>query len=1041
MAAIDWLPVVRAGMVSMWIELSFMIFFALGFVLLRNGVFSFLGPGNAKKGDYGKSSRRAAQFSSKSKKIIEAEASSGNAKEVLKAWRLGQGAPTPKELFKVVVQAFIDAEPESLVKEIVSHIKLHEEVLTTTFVAMSILDTVARSGKTALMQECWELLPEAGIKCSNCMYDVLLGGFATAGEPDKVRHYEAVMKRDRLKMSARGFSLVIKGYLKNGLVDEVLEKLIEMMRSGHDVPSFAVAQFLRVAAEAGRSAEMFAAVQSELDMSSEAFGVILEDCARTGNLTLAEEVEHTARSVLTPLPATLYDVLVKLYTLKCHSRAIHVFNEMQSQGSISEAFCVSLLARCAESKFLSLAEEVVKYCRSSKVMTLSIYSSLMKVYAFSGLYDKACDLYEDIQKDKIEPDAMMYGCLMKFAVECGRNSLLEDLADKVPTLDIQHYMSLIRSAGCDRDVNRAFAVFERLKCSSLAPDVASFNCVLDACVRSGDLKRAQELMKEMRERKMVDIITYNTLIKGWCSKGDLKAAKAMIQLMEAEGIKANDVSYNSMVNAAVIRSNFLEAWAIVDTMEAAGVRPDHYTVSIMMKALKKIKGGHSHVARCFALLDRSGVDICQDEILLNTVLETCTRHRETKRLESMLCLFEKSKLRPSTPTYGSIIKAYGTLRCPEKCWAYWREMIDQRGLKPTHIVIGCMLDALVSNGLVDDAERLFAEYDSSPPNMVLYSILFKGFANTHQPQRAMDLWRETRQKGMQMNTVGYNSVIDSQARAGNMEEVSEILKVMAEEGVKPDSITHSVIVKAYCVRGELESAMATIRSMQECKMEHDAVVYNTCLDACSKQSRLDLVDKLLKDMVAHDISPTNFTLGILVKTFARAKQLDKVFEIMETLPKLGHFVPNQQVWMCLLCSCLNNDAPDKALEVLADMRANGHPVDSKVYQVLISGLVKHGWLQEAVKLVDQVYGLGGNVDTDCKPSDGMCVGMECLEALFSAIAQKGLRQHLGLPLLERFRAAQLPVSGRILNCAFAITGDYNNKQQKGIDANRRSFRK
>lgn len=54
------------------------------------------------------------------------------------------------------------------------------------------------------------------------MYDVLLGGFATAGEPDKVRHYEAVMKRERLKMSARGFSLVIKGYLKNGLVDEAL---------------------------------------------------------------------------------------------------------------------------------------------------------------------------------------------------------------------------------------------------------------------------------------------------------------------------------------------------------------------------------------------------------------------------------------------------------------------------------------------------------------------------------------------------------------------------------------------------------------------------------------------------------------------------------------------------------------------------------------------------------------------------------------------------------------------------------------------------
>lgn len=43
-----------------------------------------------------------------------------------------------------------------------------------------------------------------------------------------------------------------------------------------------------------------------------------------------------------------------------------------------------------------------------QAMTLSIYSALMKVYAFSGLYERACDLYEDIQKDGIEPDSIMH---------------------------------------------------------------------------------------------------------------------------------------------------------------------------------------------------------------------------------------------------------------------------------------------------------------------------------------------------------------------------------------------------------------------------------------------------------------------------------------------------------------------------------------------------------------------------------------------------------------------------------------------------------
>eukprot|EP00969_Alexandrium_andersonii_P269320 11903624-Alexandrium_andersonii.AAC.1 len=94
---------------------------------------------------------------------------------------------------------------------------------------------------------------------------------------------------------------------------------------------------------------------------------------------------------------------------------------------------------------------------------------------------------------------MMYGCLMKFSVECGRTDLSRELSEKAPSLDIQNYMTLIRAANRDRDVDRAFAVLAKLRETGAALDVAAYNCVLDVCVSAGDMGRARELVREMKQ--------------------------------------------------------------------------------------------------------------------------------------------------------------------------------------------------------------------------------------------------------------------------------------------------------------------------------------------------------------------------------------------------------------------------------------------------------------------------------------------------------------------------------------------------------------
>ena len=106
----------------------------------------------------------------------------------------------------------------------------------------------------------------------------------------------------------------------------------------------------------------------------------------------------------------------------------------------------------------------------------------MKVYAYRGFYGRACDLNPEIIASGLMPDAIMYACLMRFSVQCGRTELSRELSRLAPQLDTQNYMSLIRAAGRDKDTDRAFQLLEKLNGAGDKVDFAMYNCVLDACV-------------------------------------------------------------------------------------------------------------------------------------------------------------------------------------------------------------------------------------------------------------------------------------------------------------------------------------------------------------------------------------------------------------------------------------------------------------------------------------------------------------------------------------------------------------------------------
>merc|ERR1719262_1775905 len=140
-----------------------------------------------------------------------------------------------------------------------------------------------------------------------------------------------------------------------------------------------------------------------------------------------------------------------------------------------------------------------------KIATLSLYAAMVKVYGHSQLFDKTCSLYEMMRQDGVQPDTVVYGSLIKAAVESGRLELARRLFRESGNPDLLNYMSLIRAAGREKDLNKALELLEELEAAPLAIDATAYNCVLEVCVASGSREAATNLLKRMESKGHVDV--------------------------------------------------------------------------------------------------------------------------------------------------------------------------------------------------------------------------------------------------------------------------------------------------------------------------------------------------------------------------------------------------------------------------------------------------------------------------------------------------------------------------------------------------------
>eukprot|EP00930_Biecheleria_cincta_P026116 TRINITY_DN18468_c0_g1_i1.p1 TRINITY_DN18468_c0_g1~~TRINITY_DN18468_c0_g1_i1.p1 ORF type:complete len:1085 (+),score=233.95 TRINITY_DN18468_c0_g1_i1:127-3381(+) len=810
-------------------------------------------------------------------------------------------------------------------------------------------------------------------------YEILLNMYFTSRNFDEVRRVLERSKKAGVPLTTRASLVVIKTALRTNNFEAALEHFRALkslwngpaMQGPSMAPRHIVAQLVDMACKE-HELQRFLPELASVPLSEDAVHSMVSEAVRAQDTKLLKEVHALAVSKDIIFSESTYGLLIKGF--KGDDALVEkIFNEaMEKHPAAGSEICLALLASCAQTHNFDLAEKAYK-CFQGK-MPLAMLSAFIRFHFEVENYERVCDLYERdaaplrekaASEGRSVLDARLERSVMNAALKCGRSTLAQALLTDNPS-DIAKHITMIRNCAAEQNLPAALEVFVSLKQSGVELNSVVYNTMLDACVECNQLEKATSWMEQMKKDGMTDVVSYNTLIKAHLLANGFQKARSLVEEMVAAGFQPNCITYNEIVNATVsshdrrVRS---QVFTVLKEMQAAGVKPNQVTCSILLKSLNS-HSLPSEISQTMDLINCMDEQI--DEVLLSSVVEACVRIGKPDLLHTklkQLMTGDTIKVNGSH-TFGSLIKAYGHARDVDSVWRCWREMRNRR-IKPTSITVGCMIEAVVSNGDPSGAWDLIQEMGDDPQckgilNAVIYCSVLKGFTREKNYARVWAIYEEMQRRDIDLSIVTYNTLLDCCARCSRMDGIPRIIEDMNKAKIKPNLITYSTMLKGHCQGGNLTAAFETIKEMkEEAGLKPDEIMYNSLLDGCAQSGLVEDGLRVLEEMQAAEVPPSNFTLSVVVKLMSRARRVDQAFKLVTDLSEKYKISPNSHVYANLVQACCFAKQLSRGLRTLEEMvERRVHP-DKRTYAMLARCAVQQGQYDKASGLLRGALGMAG----------------------------------------------------------------------------------
>lgn len=289
------------------------------------------------------------------------------------------------------------------------------------------------------------------------------------------------------------------------------------------------------------------------------------------------------------------------------------FMSSMQQAKIRPLEFYSLLVNCAaRSKRFDLLLSLLDDMDTLGVArTVSFYEDTMKQVASQKLHRLALNVYDRMRADGLQPSPTMLSCLLNFAFHVGLNQQAVDFFVELSaqsTPSIRAYMTIMRVYAAMQNWPRSLATMHDMQRRGVVVDSLLLNILLGTGVASEALDDVEAVVNEIEKaspesaQPKLDIVSYNTLMKGFAQRGDVDQAFGVLARIERSGLKPNLITFNTLMDACVKANRFSAAVEVFSRMPDQGLKPDKFSISIVTKGLTK-NPSEENVIRCLRICD------------------------------------------------------------------------------------------------------------------------------------------------------------------------------------------------------------------------------------------------------------------------------------------------------------------------------------------------------------------------------------------------------------------------------------------------------
>ncbi|WOL09546.1 hypothetical protein Cni_G18299 [Canna indica] len=344
-------------------------------------------------------------------------------------------------------------------------------------------------------------------------------------------------------------------------------------------------------------------------------------------------------------------------------------------------------------------------------------------------------------------------------------------------------------------------------------DTIFYNVVLKSLRSARQWPPVERLASEMIEASVpLDNITYSTIITAAKRCRRFDDALSWFERMYRTGLMPDEVTYSAVLDVYAHLGHREEVVALYERARASGWCPDAVAFAVLGKMFGEA-GDYDGIR--YVLKEMKDLGVKPNVVVYNTLIEATGKAGKPGLARSLFDEMVAAGLSPNEKTLTSLIKIYGKARWSRDALELWERMRTNKW-PMDFILYNTLLSMCADLGLEDEAEKLFEDMKRPAryvrPDSWSYTAMINIYGSGGNPGRAMQLFEEMLESGVEPNVMSCTCLIQCLGKAGRIEDAARVFHTALQRGIQPDDRLCGCLlsVVALCKEGETDMVLACL---------------------------------------------------------------------------------------------------------------------------------------------------------------------------------------------------------------------------------------